>query len=467
MSKNLHQYFEEQKHLALDNETKAKLYGSINRKIKHVNGFSRLSLAWSKVVSVSLVAMLFFSLFRYGYIPTNVFQKIASVMRPSSTAMADYVGTVISWDGTYQIILDNKKVDTSKTDNRIPVWSQLVLEKWSKLSFRTSNEAQADVVGPAKISFTKNKENNQLILDVQYSENIEIKQQKPVNNNNRNNENQTWSNELLVVKTDNKTIVSKWEWLHIALAHQGEENIITNKEGDIAITTIDSNKTVELKTNQVAVLDAEVRLFATNDDETKKDEQLVIALATKKSSGTTIGTQVNLTETLLGKQTELATGIISVDVQNPDDGSLTSMLIDELRARGSDIVDLGEAVIDNWSLENDDDMYITAKSDTEAYQNIEVNTKTDALLQSKKILSTTMVQLLDDLYVGYYAASNKNASGVYQITTVAPVLMKLCSQLHLSCSNAVTSDDYKAVLRNINTTINTHYIVSAEIKLIK
>jgi len=118
-------------------------------------------------------------------------------------------------------------------------------------------------------------------------------------------------------------------------------------------------------------------------------------------------------------------------------------------------------------LENDDDMYITAKSDTEAYQNIEVNTKTDALLQSKKILSTTMVQLLDDLYVGYYAASNKNASGVYQITTVAPVLMKLCSQLHLSCSNAVTSDDYKAVLRNINTTINTHYIVSAEIKLIK
>gem|GEM_PF-4509431 len=135
--------------------------------------------------------------------------------------------------------------------------------------------------------------------------------------------------------------------MHIALAHQGEENIITNKEGDIAITTIDSNKTVELKTNQVAVLDAEVRLFATNDDETKKDEQLVIALATKKSSGTTIGTQVNLTETLLGKQTELATGIISVDVQNPDDGSLTSMLIDELRARGSDIVDLGEAVIDN------------------------------------------------------------------------------------------------------------------------
>lgn len=121
MSKNLNQYFEEQKHLVLDNETKAKLYGSINRKIKHKNGFGRLNITRSKIVSMSLVVVMFFSLFWYGYIPTNIFQKLANVIRPSSTAMADYVGTVISWDGTYQIMLDNKKIDTSKTENRIPV----------------------------------------------------------------------------------------------------------------------------------------------------------------------------------------------------------------------------------------------------------------------------------------------------------------------------------------------------------
>ncbi len=467
---NLHDYFEAKKQLSLSNQAKGGLYNTINRKIKHRNGFGRAAFFRSKIISVSLIVVLLASSMWYG-MPSGVFHNMLGKRWSSNVALADYVGTVISRDGTYQITLDNKQVDT-KTDNRIPAGSELVLAQWSKISIRTTNKAQADVVWPAKITF--NKANNQLILDVQYSENIEIKQEKTVNNQESSlltKSDIPDSNELLVLKTDNKTIVSKGDdGLNIALVHKGNDNIITNKKGDISITTLANNKTVELKSNQVAILDAEVRLFAHTDNETKKTEDMIIALIDKDMDTKPIenNTESSDTESTLVLQMQrevnslLATNE-NIQVWTASSLSSTSSLLStslKLEESGADVLlDVSE---DTLALSKTDDQTV--------YQKIEVTgSKTETLLQSKKVLEGKVLQLLDQLYMTYYNTNNKNTllNSTKQIDSVRGIIVQLCWELHLSCELSDNSADYLLALRKINTKITSTYIITADIKLVK
>lgn len=261
MKQTLKQYFENNNNNKLDSQTKNFLYNKISHQIHKKSLFPHSFVSRSKLISIGFVVALSFSILQYAITKTDLNGRLAN-FRTTQVAQADYIGSVVSWDGTYQIILNNKVV--TQPDNKIPDGGSLVIEDGSKVSVKTSNNATADIVGPAKITFQK--QNNQVVVDIAYSNHVDIKKESIAMVGKESKDH----TQELVVKTETKTIVAKSNARDISLNKDGETNVIKNNNGEIAITSILDNSIIALQTNESVILEDEVKLFAVEKESTDK-----------------------------------------------------------------------------------------------------------------------------------------------------------------------------------------------------
>lgn len=487
MLKTLKDHFSEQASFKLDKNSKADIFLKINKKRHYTFWINRAFMVRSKVLSVVLVIAFSFSILQYLYLPNQGIFSILGRLRSSDMASADYIATVVSWDWSYQINLKNWSVVSKGSASTISDGSELIVEKWSKVTIKTSNQAQADVVWPAKIAF--NKKDNQIIVDVKYSEKIDIKQEKQENQFNdsshtANSESRVAKErDLLVVKTKNQTIVGKqWDSLHIALVHETitDSDTITNKDGDIVITNAATNTIVELKTNQVAtILDMEVRLFASVDSPQDKTDEKVSLLAKNDkvaeagiSNTQKLDIQSDLKDLLGSKETDSNKGITTTDdkdlKESVDDSISMTMLADLSRSAKYDeatqiSADSGVALVGETVTEDEKATLamVNTKENDLLSQPLDVDAKTDSLLGSKKVLSSSVVLLLDKLYKNYQNDPTKN------ITNHKDIIVQLCNLLHVSCKKWDDTVSCMYDLRIINNKIKNSYIVTSEIKFVR
>lgn len=78
---------------------------------------------------------------------------------------------------------------------------------------------------------------------------------------------------------------------------------------------------------------------------------------------------------------------------------------------------------------SEDTLALSKTDDQTVYQKIEVTgSKTETLLQSKKVLEGKVLQLLDQLYMTYYNTNNKNTllNSTKQIDSVRGIIVQLC-----------------------------------------
>jgi hypothetical protein len=123
------------------------------------------------------------------------------------------------------------------------------------MSVKTDNNATADIIGPAKLTFQKS--NNQLIVDIAYSDHVDIKNSTILS--------ESKDQDILIVKTDNKTIVAKTDVIDISLNNLGSQQMIKNNAGEISITSLSDNSVLALKSNESVLLNEEKTLFALED----------------------------------------------------------------------------------------------------------------------------------------------------------------------------------------------------------
>ncbi len=446
MKQTLKQYFENNNNNTLDSQTKNFLYNKISRQIHKKSLFPHSFVSRSKLISIGFVVALSFSILQYAITKTDLNGRLAN-LRTTQVAQADYIGSVVSWDGTYQIILNNKIV--TKTDNKIPDGGSLVIEDGSKVSVKTSNNATADIVGPAKITFQK--QNNQVVVDIAYSNHVDIKKESIVMVGKESKDH----NQELVVKTETKTIVAKSNARDISLNKDGETNVIKNNNGEIAITSSLDNSTIALQTNESVILEDEVKLFAVEKESTDKktDTSLVKSnsIVNSDTSSTTNKSETEQGKPLLDYKILLSGKIANneqVDIQASDP---TLAMSATTSSENMALIEEEERMISK--MKNFD---LTREPEKQEV-NEDSSTSLEVILVSKKLLTPQLLQLLKTLHTSYYYQYNED------ISKVAPTLKQLCTELKITC----TQKDLMFDLTKINQKITEEYIITSEVKLVR
>lgn len=446
MKQTLKQYFENNNNNTLDSQTKNFLYNKISRQIHKKSLFPHSFVSRSKLISIGFVVALSFSILQYAITKTDLNGRLAN-LRTTQVAQADYVGSVVSWDGTYQIILNNKIV--TKTDNKIPDGGSLVIEDGSKVSVKTSNNATADIVGPAKITFQK--QNNQVVVDIAYSNHVDIKKESIAMVGKESKDH----TQELVVKTETKTIVAKSNARDISLNKDGETNVIKNNNGEIAITSILDNSIIALQTNESVILEDEVKLFAVEKESTDKktDTSLVKSnsIVNSDTSSTTNKSETEQGKPLLDYKILLSGKIANneqVDIQASDP---TLAMSATTSSENMALIEEEERMISK--MKNFD---LTREPEKQEV-NQDSSTSLEVILVSKKLLTPQLLQLLKTLHTSYYYQYNED------ISKVAPTLKQLCTELKITC----TQKDLMFDLTKINQKITEEYIITSEVKLVR
>lgn len=446
MKQTLKQYFENNNNNKLDSQTKNFLYNKISHQIHKKSLFPHSFVSRSKLISIGFVVALSFSILQYAITKTDLNGRLAN-FRTTQVAQADYIGSVVSWDGTYQIILNNKVV--TQPDNKIPDGGSLVIEDGSKVSVKTSNNATADIVGPAKITFQK--QNNQVVVDIAYSNHVDIKKESIAVVGKENKDH----TQELVVKTETKTIVAKSNARDISLNKDGETNVIKNNNGEIAITSSLDNSTIALQTNESVILEDEVKLFAVEKESTDKktDTSLVKSnsIVNSDTSSTTNKSETEQGKPLLDYKILLSGKIANneqVDIQASDP---TLAMSATTSSENMALIEEEERMISK--MKNFD---LTREPEKQEV-NQDSSTSLEVILVSKKLLTPQLLQLLKTLHTSYYYQYNED------ISKVAPTLKQLCTELKITC----TQKDLMFDLTKINQKITEEYIITSEVKLVR
>lgn len=442
MKQNLYQFFQSKKKEHLDVKTKEILFTVINKKIKNQFGIMRSVVYRSKLVSTWLVVALFFSILQYTLIQYSSFTQLANYFRGSNFAQADYIGTIVSWVGTYKVVYNDQIVDTKKTDNQIPAGWSLFVEHWSKVSFKTKNNATADIVWPAKVTFQK-QQNNELVVDIAYSDHIDIKQQQ-VDNNTTSSQ-----TDVLIIKTDDKIITSTTQTLDITLDTKGDSQTIKNNNGEVAIASSGSNKIVALKSNESALLDAEIKLFAvelpqSNDNQvdTYNDgvESDIIGQITLPLDSLVDSNELNVSGVVVWN-----TGWLLWDVV-----IAAKMDVSTMTRINEDKNDMNELKEEKIQLDESASGVQIDQTSVSSHVN-----SLDVLLDTKQVLNWQILGLLNELYEWYH----KNNQ---DLVSVSDVVLQLCAELHIVCSYK----ELPVALFKINKKINENYIITSDVKFV-
>lgn len=500
MKKTINQFFEEQKHLSLSKKSKELIYTKIYQTIKRSYWIRKIIFSLSKTVWVWVIAVLclitsYYFLIWWLFGSWNIFQRWMQ-------AKADYVWVVVSWNGSYTIELNNKPVDLIQSKNNIPEWGSLIVDKWSHVLVKTSNNTTANVVWPAKITFSKNKQSNELVVDVSYSQHIDIKKEKETIS-----QLSTQPEEWLIIKTEQKTIVAKNETVDFSLQAQWDNQVVVNNTWNITISSDKDGSMVALQPNQKVILDAEVKLFAltTSDiyNESKKE------LLTGNKLQEVIQKKVVKNTQTQKDQSQISNNIFAdervfVDIQwswvNWDNSSTGTSSISALltfldspssqnttpkeTSRKSLILSSSQSkeMLDekNEFIRIKEEEIVDGFVDSlqESWSKIESNWESgsigslDLLLKDNLIIDNELLDLLQQLY----SAHNKDlliqdGLTLWVSSWTSEIIVKICKKLSLSCTpldveKGIQKNDYIRFVQTINSTIKNTYIITPDVKFI-
>lgn len=446
--KTLIDYFREKSCDNLDKQSKVILYKRILKKIHvkkwlHTTLISRLYKSKHFIIS-SII--LFVLIFWYIYNPEIDIQNI----RFWSVAQADYIWTIVSRNGSYQII-DNEHGWNTDSFTHIPKWWSLVVEWWSEVSVKTSNNALAKVIWPAKITFIK--KDNQIIVDVSYGNSIYIEKKS-------NEWLLTVNTDVLVVKTESKTIIWKTSDLNISLSSNSwSKQLLTSLAWELIVSDdLWNSESVFMKEKDSIILDSELKLFAIVD---KKENNLPLE---KKKKSVFEGNVYNKDDSLQALNTNASWyNIMSFDI-DPIFTSLSWNLFESWLNQESWVLAINIISDDikeeqNLFLDNDnsflrENSYMD-KSDPITVANNE--SELQKLLYVKPILDGRLLELLDKLYESYYYTYDKD------ISKVKNLIFSLCNELKIQCdeNNLIKS------LNWINGKVVNSYVITPDIKLVQ
>lgn len=446
--KTLINYFKEIKAETLDRKSKEILYKTIFDNIQKWWYPRTLSsrLKYIKTFAVLWVFVLTL-MFWYIYNPDIYIHNI----RFWSIAQADYIWTVVSWNGSYQII-DNEHNWNSNSITQIPKWWSLVVEWWSEVSVKTSNNAFAKVVWPAKVTFIK--KDNQIIVDVSYSNSIHIEK--------KSHESLLAVNtDVLIVKTESKTIIWKTPDLNLSLSNGSWEKPLLTSLGWELIISDDLWKlnSISIKEKDSVLLDSELKLFAVADKKTdplpvdrKKDSvversinniwnDIFVAMAQDVSWDAILSGDFdpefsifswNLSDSWL----HIDSWVLAMNIVNDDIIEEKNLFLDTDKGllRGEDYV----KTMDPIALVNNE-------------------SELQKLLYVKPILDGKLLELIDKLYESYYYTYNKD------IFKVKDLIFSLCDELRIQCdeNNLIRS------LNQVNGKVINTYVITPDIKLVQ
>lgn len=493
MKQSINQFIKEYQWAFLSRKSKELIYKKIYQSIEKKQWLRYTIFSWSKYIkymSVWVVVLFCFSLLQYNLPYLSINNLLLHFQQWWIEAKADYVWVVISWDGSYKVELDNKPVDLIESNNNIPVWSSLVVNQWSNITVKTLDNTTTNIIWPAKITFSKNKISNQIVIDVSYSQHIDIKK------NNKKELIVQWiaqeQDTSLVVKTQQKTIIAKNEAVDFSLETQWDNQIIINNTGSIMISSDKNGDTLDLKPNQKILLDAEVELFAANisdssEKETTKKESLQIASnITKKIKSqqtNSLWSQHDSNEQLFipieflwSTWSEL---LWEKKIEATDSISNLLRFVDDSEDTTNDWSLSLKLNTSNWSLLNqsktdlldEKNEFITIKQQSSFVDTIEKNPEDswfsvdsiDALLKEKILIDEELLWLLNHIYSNY----NKEA----WLTSLSNDILRVCKKMIISCipSDSIKGhqeDDYIRYINSINITLKNNYIITSDIHFI-
>jgi len=498
MKKTINQFFEEQKHLSLSKKSKELIYTKIYQTTKRSYWIRKIFFSLSKTVWVWVIAILclitsYYFLIWWLFGSWSIFQWWIQ-------AKADYVWVVVSWNGSYTIELNNKPVDLIQSKNNIPEWGSLIVDKWSHVLVKTSNNTTANVVWPAKITFSKNKQSNELVVDVSYSQHIDIKKETIPQLS-------TQSEEWLIIKTEQKTIVAKNETVDFSLQAQWDNQVVVNNTWNITISSDKDGSMVALQPNQKVILDAEVKLFAltTSDinNESKKElstgnklqevaQKKVVKNIQSQKDQSQISNNIFADEKVFIdiqwswiNSNEESTGTSSISalltfLDTSSDQNTTSKetsrkslilssdqskeILDEknefTRIKEEELIDnVVDNLQENWSK-------------IESHWESGSISSLDLLLKDNLIIDNELLDLLQQLY----SSHNKDlliqdSLTLWVSSWTSEIIIKICKKLSLSCTpldieKGIQKNDYSRFVQTINSTIKNTYIITPDIRFI-
>jgi len=472
MNSSLNHFFNKQNTIQLDQQSKDFLYRRIQHQL-HKTSLIKRFVSTSKYLTL----WVFFGLFIVSLFTKTLFYKplqyVNNLIWWLSPVNAEYIWSIISWNWSYDILINNTIIDTKKTKNNIPQWGSLIVKEWSSVQVKTKNNAVADIVWPAKITLLQ-KDNN-IIVDVSYSNHITIKQPDIVITQ--------WENKPLIVQTSQNTIIATNKWLDISLDTEWSDQIIKNNNGEVLVSSLqDSSKTLSLKTNESAILDDEIKLFAkTIVWEKDKQEKTLLH---NKTIETTYNKIIQQSETQQWDLNQTTTIWLLKENNNYDieqnDTTLfieepefvdTLALLDQWKNSKSNLWDNYDKKIQTTSITTQQQELLDEKNDImlatntiNTNQQLIINSSwiednnSKGVLDSKKILNDESVYLLEKIYHSYY---HNNYSDLIDL------LPKLCLNLQIECKKIENNADMIYVIRSINNHIIVNYIISPDILLIK
>lgn len=497
MKQSINQFIKNQQSVSLSKESKELIYKKVYQSIRLKWWLKQRFFSWSKYIWAWVVVVLCFSLLQYSLLYTPI-DSLLQYFQWWMEAKADYIWVVVSWDGSYNIELNNKPVDLIESKNNIPVWSSLIVKKWSNIMVKTLDNTTTSIVWPAKITFSKNKTSNQIIIDVSYSKHIDIKKES-VNQLTTNTQDLS-----LVVKTQQKTIVAKNEIVDFSLEEQWDNQIVVNNTGNIIISSDKNGNTLDLKPNQKTLLDAEIELFATNIIDTLQWEKTIISKSDLPWKSYINSQLINQSS----KNTSNDQLLLPIDLTSSTGGeyiwdSNIARSTDSVSAILSFIDDNENNTIDSWSIKSSTQLYwklidqwdkdlideknefTTIKQqpsstdttllnnesnqpqkilsiDTLNTTNLSVDS-VDTLLQEKLLIDEELFWLLYHIYTNY----NKEI----WLSVLSNDILKVCKKISLSCSpwdstKGYQESDYVRYIGSINSTLKKSYIITSDIHFI-
>lgn len=447
----LKKHLKEKNKVVLDDTSKEILYKHILHKILKTK-YNKLNYNWrfQYIWSLFFLGLFFVILILSVYIKPEYFN--ISNMYLWTTAQAEYIGTIVSWNGSYQII-DSKNKDLWLSSYISQGWS-LVVEKWSEVSVKTSNNAFANVTGPAKVMFKK--EWNQIIVDIIYSNSVKIQK-------NSSTSLLASNNDVLVVKSESKTIISKTDNINISLdSWTWSHQMLTSLVGDIVVSNGDGLwDPIYLKEQDSIILDSELKLFAKNVDD--------------KDSGKLLRIEKGWVDMISNKKDIIVENENNWIITNIDSSGSSDSLWNDINTMSKFVYNWWNiSTWDNWTnswvnevlmmnITDEKDLiemvWDINKEKTESNPSINIQQNEDDLskiLHVKPILDGKILELVDKLYEWYYYTYNKD------ISKVSDKILELCSELKIRCddTNLISS------LNKINGKIINTYVITPDIKLI-
>lgn len=450
MDMQLKNYFEEEKKIHLWKEEKEFLYKRISHSIKKRNLNYNSFQYWFKKISMACIfaVVLWFFQFYWNNISLNLFN-------PSNIAQAEYIWTVVSWNGSYQIINNKTWTNNSfQSQSAINAWWSLIVEKGGNVSIKTSNNAIANVVWPAKVTF--HKIDNQIIVDVSYSNSIQISKEEHLVD--------SISTDVLVVKTEDKTIIGKDISFNISIEWSGSQQVLKSNIWNILVAS-NTNKesTFELKQNESIFLESELKLFAKetpNVFSIKDEKNEIRGWSSNYVNENTLNSEAVLINILQSSGiTDSWSMLSTIDVLFDNQNTWLSQTgMGDMLLWVTESLESGDLLYEQDALNTlriSESHVSESKNDTTIV--LKDENEVNRILDVKPILDWKLLELLDKLYEKYYYTYDKD------ISKVSDIILSLCIELDLKYEEK----NLISTLNKINGKIINTYVITPDIKLVQ